>query len=106
VAKAVINAGICGFITVVTATADGSAVNLKIESECKAIQELAKHLTRVDPLKEISTRRMMPLTLEMGAKYCAHAACPVPVGIIKAVEVESGLALPAEASIQLSKTDE
>jgi hypothetical protein len=40
----------------------------------------------------------------MGAKHCTHAACPVPVGIIKAVEVETGLALPADVSIKLSKT--
>ncbi|MCC6955902.1 MAG: hypothetical protein IT316_03850 [Anaerolineales bacterium] len=48
----------------------------------------------------------MPRSLEMGAQYCNHAACPVPVGIIKAVEVESNLALPADVSIKLSKTEE
>ncbi len=105
-AKAEIHAGICGFKTVVTATADGDVVNLKIESECKAIQKLAEHLTQVEPFKEISTRRGMPRSLEMGAQYCNHAACPVPVGIIKAVEVESNLALPADVSIKLSKTEE
>ncbi|MCZ7551629.1 MAG: hypothetical protein B6D39_10550 [Anaerolineae bacterium UTCFX2] len=103
-AKAEINAGICGFKTIVTATTNGSMVDLTIESECKAIQELAKHLTRVDPLQEISAQRKLTSILELGAKHCAHAACPVPVGVVKAVEVEAGLALPAEASIKLSKT--
>lgn len=105
-ARAEIQAGICGFKTVVTATADGSVVNLEIESECKAIQKLAEHLTQVEPFKEISTRRSMPRSLEMGAQYCTHAACPVPVGVIKAVEVEAKLALPADVSIKLSKTEE
>ncbi len=104
-ARAEIIAGICGFKTVVQATADGSTVNLQIESDCKAIQKLAEALTQVEPFKEISTRRGMPRSLEMGAQYCTHAACPVPVGIIKAVEVEAGLALPADVSIQLSKTE-
>jgi hypothetical protein len=45
----------------------------------------------------------MPRSLEMGHKYCTHAACPVPVGIIKAIEVEAGLALPVDASIKVSK---
>jgi hypothetical protein len=41
----------------------------------------------------------------MGAKYCTHAACPVPVGIIKAIELEAGMTLPADVTIKLSKTD-
>jgi hypothetical protein len=37
----------------------------------------------------------------MAAKHCKHAACPVPSGIVKAVEVASGLALPKDASIKV-----
>jgi hypothetical protein len=102
-AKAEIIAGGCGFNTTVVTTKDGDQVGITIESECKAIQRMAEELKQVNPFKEISTRRGMPLTLEMGHKYCTHAACPVPVGIIKAIEVEAGLALPADASIKLSK---
>jgi hypothetical protein len=64
---------------------------------------MAEELTQVSPFQEISTRRSMPRSLEMGHKYCTHAACPVPVGIIKAIEVEAGLALPVDASIKVSK---
>jgi hypothetical protein len=32
----------------------------------------------------------------MAAKHCQHASCPVPSGIIKAIEVASGLALPKD----------
>jgi hypothetical protein len=38
----------------------------------------------------------------MAVKFCSHAACPVPVGIIKAIEVESNLALPADVTIKVS----
>jgi hypothetical protein len=38
---------------------------------------------------------------ELATKYCPHAACPVPVGILKAVEVEAGLALAANVSIEV-----
>ena len=68
-----------------------------------SIQKMADELIEVDPFKEISARRQLPKTLEMGIKYCTHAACPVPVGIIKAVEIESGLNLPVDVSIKLSK---
>jgi hypothetical protein len=82
---------------------DGSKVRLSIESDCKAIQNLAEELTEVDPFQEITFRGGGPRSLELGAKHCYHTACPVPVGIIKAVEIEAGLALPKDAAIKLSK---
>jgi hypothetical protein len=102
-AKAVIEPGICGFHASVEAKMDGEMVNLTITSDCPAIQKMAAELSQVNPYKEISSRRAVPLTLQAGLKYCTHAACPVPVGIIKAVEVEAGLALPQDASIKISK---
>jgi hypothetical protein len=98
-----ITSGICGFTAVVQARQEGRKVKLDIESECQAIQALAAELTEVDPFQEISFRGEGPRTLKAGARHCYHPACPVPVGIIKAVEVEAGLALPAEARIELSK---
>jgi hypothetical protein len=105
-AKAEIFAGICGFATSVGTRMDGSRCALSIESECGAVQRLAAELTQVDPFREIAFRGEGPLTLQLAAKHCRHAACPVPTGIIKAVEVEAGLALPADVSIKLSKSDE
>ena len=103
--RAKIVSGICGFTTVVEARLDGSDCTLSIESECSAIQRLAEELTHVTPFQEITFRGSGPLTLQMAAKYCTHAACPVAIGIIKAVEVEAGLALPADVSIKLTKAD-
>lgn len=104
-AKATINSGVCGFHTTVVAQMEGKTCKVSIQSDCKAVQRLGEALTEVNPLQEISFRREGPLTLRMGAEYCAHPACPVPSGIIKAVEVASGLALPADVSIQISKDD-
>ena len=44
-----------------------------------------------------------PVTLRLAAEHLAHPACPVPSGILKAIEVESGLALPKDASIKPRK---
>ena len=82
---------------------EGTKVKLSIESKCQAIQDLAAELTEVDPFQEITFRGSGPRSLEMGAKHCYHTACPVPVGIIKAVEIGAGLALPKDAVIKLSK---
>lgn len=43
--------------------------------------------------------------MRLAAKHLRHAACPVPAGIIKAVEVAAGLALPADATIKISEDE-
>jgi hypothetical protein len=103
-AKAEIFAGACGFSTTVKAekNEDGS-VHLVIESQCSAITRLAAELGDVDAMQHLSARRQVPPILQAGMKYCTHAACPVPVGIIKAVEVEAGLNVPVDASIKVSR---
>lgn len=102
-AKAEVHPGPCGFITIIETTLEGRVCKVSIQSECAAIQKLAEALTEVNPYEEISWRRKTPLTMEMAAKYCTHAACPVPVGIIKAVEVEAKLALPVDVTIKVSR---
>lgn len=105
-AGAEIKAGICGFTTTVNARSEGAVCKLLIESDCAHIRRLADRLTEVDPLREITFRGDGPLTLQVAAQCCRHPACPVPIGILKAVEVESGLALPADVSITLDRKRE
>jgi coenzyme F420 hydrogenase subunit beta len=83
-----------------TSVADGTLVVTLWDGSEQVIP-----LTEVEPFQEISFRGEGPRTLRAGAKHCYHPACPVPVGIIKAIEIEAGLALPADATIKLSKAD-
>lgn len=103
-AKAEIFAGICGMNTTVEATMDGKVCKLSITSDCEAIRKMAEELTEVDPYQEISFKRAMPKIHAAGHKHCYHTACPVPIGIIKAMEIEARLALPSDVTIKLSKT--
>jgi hypothetical protein len=102
-ARAEISPGACGLKTLVTASMEGAGCVLSIESECEAVQKMAAELNYVEPFQEISFRKGTPKILKTGAKYCKHAACPVPVGIIKAVEVEAKLNLPRDVTIRISK---
>jgi hypothetical protein len=103
-AKAEVHAGVCGFTTIIETTMEGEVCKISVQSDCAAIQRMASELNEVDPFQEISFRRKMPKTMEMAVKFCKHAACPVPVGIIKAVEVESNLALPADVTIKITRS--
>lgn len=103
-AKARIEAGNCGHYAEVEAEADSNYhVKVRIESSCQHIQKLAENLDQVNALSEISSRRGTPEILVKGMEFCTHASCPVPVGIIKTVEVAAGLALPQTATIVVEK---
>lgn len=102
-AKSEIDSGICGFCTTVHTKADGRVVRLEFETSCEYVDQLAAELTEVDPYREISYRGEGPKTLRLAAEHLAHPACPVPAGIIKAIEVEASLALPKDASIKPAK---
>lgn len=103
-AKAEIYPGNCGFTTTVEVTKDGKVCRIAIQSECPAIQKLAEELTEVNPYQEISFRKGIPPILQAGINHCTHAACPIPVGIVKAVELEAGMTLPTEVTIKLTKS--
>lgn len=103
-ASAEIESGICGFCTTVKTTSEGARrVRVEFETECGYVEKLAEALQEVDPFQEISYRGEGPVTLRLAAEHLVHPACPVPSGIIKAIEVEAGLALPKDASIKPSK---
>jgi len=98
-----IEAGICGFATTVRTHGEGRTMKVEIESDCEHIKKLAAALTEVDPFREITFRGEGPLTYELARLHCAHAACPIPTGILKAIEVEAGLALPKDVTITVTK---
>ncbi len=103
-AKCEINAGICGFCTTVEAIDSGKyKIRLKITSDCPNIQKLAEDLVEIDALDEIAKKAKSTKTYEIAAKHCPHSSCIVPSGIIKAVEVAAGLALPKNAAIKMEK---
>ena len=104
--QSVIQSGICGYSTKVVARADGGTCSLTITSDCPAIERLAQDLREVNPFEEITYRGDGPLTLRLAKEHCPHPACPVPSGIIKAVEVEAGLALPKDVVISVTKSNE
>jgi hypothetical protein len=107
-AKVAIKAGICGFETVASATsADGQMVAFEVDSDCEKIQRLAAALKEkgpVDAYQEISpaAESVVMQTVRDSLKGCC-AGCAVPVGLFKACQVASGLALPRDISIALSK---
>ncbi len=93
--------GICGFTCKVQAQmCEGKSVFIVIsQSECKQIQRLAKSLTKMG-LREL----FMPVTRNpvfvLAEQAGCHPSCPVPVSVLKAVEVAMEMALPRDVEIR------
>ena len=78
-------------------------VEIHIETESDNIKRLAKVLTKVNGMDQSFKNFMTSQIYQLGAQTGLHLACPVPTAIIKAIEVECGLALPRHVEITFVK---
>jgi hypothetical protein len=104
-----INAGVCGFRTVIEARSDdGQFVTLKISSDCDKIRGLSKALNApIDAYQEIGdgSNGVVLSAARDHLKGCC-AGCAVPSGIFKTVQVAGGVALPAPVAFDIQRFEE
>lgn len=105
--KVNINAGICGFSTLVTATKEkGYDASFQLESQCPNWQKVNAKLggqpldMMAELFKDRETGEVHSQVIDTALKTIPHVSCPVISGILKAMEVSVGLALPKDAVIQ------
>ena len=103
-AQVIVNPGICGFITTIKVTADDEQqVAVSISTDCPGVKAMEAELQELDGYGEVLGQWGSSQLSQTAQKHCTHAACPVPAGIIKGVEVACGLALPKAVSMEISK---
>ncbi|MCK5517228.1 MAG: hypothetical protein KAI39_10165 [Desulfobulbaceae bacterium] len=98
--------GICGFVTTVHAEdKSGYKASFRLDSECpnwRKVDEIlgGKTLNMMTELfKDKKTGTLNSQVLDVSLKTIPHVSCPVISGILKALEVSVGLALPKDATI-------
>lgn len=99
-----IDAGICGFQTMIKAECnDDQHVVLQIESNCDKIKLLAEAIQKINPVN--AYQEILPTVPSQILKSASEiltdccAGCVVPAGIFKAMQVAAGLALPKDIQI-------
>lgn len=103
-AKVYVNPGICGFKTVITVyPKDIQNAIIKIETQCPNIKPLELELIEIDAFKECFSKIEESKVYELLRKYCKHLSCPIPIAIIKGIEISSELALPCDVEIKITK---
>lgn len=106
-----IDAGVCGFRTraEVLCEDEQNVSSFAVTSDCEKIRSLAAEIASLTPLdayQEISSEgESRLLACCRGTLKGCCAACAVPAGLFKAMQVAAGLALPRDVGIRLRKDE-
>lgn len=109
-AQATIDPGTCGFAATVTATVErGREASFTIESGCEHVAALAAALAQNGPFNvydemDWSKESRLRVTMREGLKG-SYAWCPVPLGMMKAMQVAAGLSLPEKMAVSVASGD-
>jgi Family of unknown function (DUF6951) len=105
-----ITGGICGFTTLVHAEdKTGYKASFQLESQCPNWNKVndvlgGKELNIMTELfKNKKTGTLDSQVMDVSLKMIPHVSCPVISGLLKALEVSAGLALPKDARITFKK---
>ncbi len=110
ITKVTIYSGICGFTTKVHAEdKTGYRASFNLDTQCpnwKKVNEIlgGKDLNIMTELfKDKKTGILSSEVINAALNTIPHVSCPVISGILKALEVSTGLALPRDASIKFEE---
>ncbi|MCG2774313.1 MAG: hypothetical protein L6406_01425 [Desulfobacterales bacterium] len=97
--------GVCGFSCIIEAQKKASdLVSIKITgSECKQIQRLSRNIREMN-LRELFTPLTQNPVYTFAKKAGCHASCPIPMAILKAVEVAMDMAIPRDVLIRFESS--
>ena len=103
-AEVKVRAGACGFTTRIKGEKENKReVRIIIESDCESVRDLGFVLEELGLLgvkDVISTNQEKNQILKAASDTLPHAACPVPVAILKASEVALGINIPSPVTIE------
>ncbi len=103
--KVRIDPGVCGFPTdVKISKKSGKVYSVSVVSECEMVQKLGEEISELD-FSDAFKKILDNPVYRKGSICLKHVSCPVPSGILKALEVEAGLAVPRGVRIEFIKDD-
>jgi hypothetical protein len=101
-ATVTVHAGVCGFVTTISATSeDGQNVAISYETTCPHAQKAKAELTSVDAYVEIFKKPADTTVYAVMSRHLVHTACPLYSGFLKAIEVAASLALPRDVTMKI-----
>ena len=97
--RLVVDAGICGNTTTIDVVSlPDHKVKVTVTSDCDVVGKMGEELKEVDWLSLWKQQGDSYDAYRAASRTTKHFMCPVPVAILKAIEVEAGLALPKDVT--------
>lgn len=104
--KVIVNPGACGLpSTVEIQKKEGDTFSVTVRSECPMVKKLGSEITEL-AMSDAFRKMLDSPVYKKGALCLRHVACPVPSGILKALEVEAGLNVPKDIAITFVKDEQ
>lgn len=95
-----VDAGVCKMRTRIHAVQqDDLMIRLDIESDCPNVLKMSWRMKPINPYTEVESKICESEVYKWANEVLPHAACPVPCGMIKAVEVAGDLGIKRDATI-------
>lgn len=105
--KVCVDAGVCKMKTLITAKDNGMGlIEIDIKSDCPNILKMSWKLEPMSPYAEVEAPFMESTVYKLAHDAIPHTACPVPAGIIKALEVAGDLGLKRDSTIHFVEDGE
>ena len=100
--KVTVDSGVCKMITTINAkTNKEDMVELDIKSDCPYVLKMSWAIKPVFAFLVVEAPMCETDIYQLASKNLAHTACPVPAGILKAIEVAGDLGIKRDAYIKI-----
>lgn len=104
--KVRVNAGACGYTAVIKVQAlDRKKIHINIITACSMLQSLNEELGVIDWTKGVFDRFCDSVIYKTAHEKLKHTDCPVPMAIIKAIQVEIKGAVPKDVSLKFEASE-
>jgi len=102
--RVIVNSGACGFTVTITAEkGKEKRVAVSLDTACEMVQKMLADIATVDHRVTLIGFRDNPVYMS-AAKHLKHVACPVPSAILKAIETETGMNVPKNATVEFVRS--
>ena len=99
--KVCVDGGVCKMKTLITAKDNGMGlIQIDIKSDCPNVLKMSWKLEPMSPYSEVEAEFAKSEIYKLANDAVPHTACPVPAGMVKALEVAGDLGLKRDCSIK------
>ena len=97
--RVVVNSGVCGMIVTIEVTKTSRRrFRIEVTTDCEMLTKMGESLVEVDQ-KDVLKPQIHSKIYQCASECRIHTSCPIPMAILKAIEVEAGLALPRPVTV-------